>query len=56
MKTYRGVEVSIRIFLTSAYLEASGQLHAPAALLPGKEPPIPIGYEVDWTSETVWTT
>jgi hypothetical protein len=31
-------------------LEVSGQLHAPAALPPGKEPPVPIGYEVGWTS------
>jgi len=23
-------------------MEVSGQLHAPAALLPGKEPPVPI--------------
>jgi hypothetical protein len=32
-------------------LEVSGQLHAPAALPPGKEPPVPIGQEVAWTSE-----
>jgi hypothetical protein len=31
-------------------LEVSGQLHAPAALPPGKEPPVPIGQEVGWTS------
>jgi len=24
-------------------MEVNGQLHAPAALLPGKEPPVPIG-------------
>jgi hypothetical protein len=34
----------------------SGQFHAPAALSPGKEPPVPIGYEVGWTPEPVWTT
>jgi hypothetical protein len=34
----------------------SGQLHAPAALPPGKEPPVPIGQEVRWTPEPVWTT
>jgi hypothetical protein len=34
----------------------SGQLHAQAALLPGKEPPVPIGQEVGWTPELVWTT
>jgi hypothetical protein len=27
-------------------LEVSGQLHAPADLPPGKEPPVPIGEEV----------
>jgi hypothetical protein len=37
-------------------MEVSGQLHASAALLPGKEPPIPSGYEVGWTPEPVWTT
>jgi hypothetical protein len=34
----------------------SGQIHAPAALPPGKEPPVPIGYEVGWTPEPVYTT
>jgi len=33
----------------------SGQLHAPAALPPGKEPSSPIEWEVGWTSEPVWT-
>jgi hypothetical protein len=33
----------------------SGQLHCPVALPPGKEPPIPIGYEVGWTAEPAWT-
>jgi hypothetical protein len=35
----------------------SGQLHAPAALLPGKELPLPtpIGYEAGWVPEPVWT-
>jgi hypothetical protein len=36
------------------YLEVSGQLHATAALPPGKEPLVPIVYEVGWTSEPVW--
>jgi hypothetical protein len=36
-------------------LEVSGQLHAPAALPPGKEPRVPIGEDVGWTSEPVWT-
>jgi hypothetical protein len=32
----------------------SGQLHAPTALPPEKEPPIPIGKEAGWTPESVW--
>jgi hypothetical protein len=35
-------------------MEVSSQLHAPAALLPGKVPPAPIGKEVRWASESVW--
>jgi hypothetical protein len=34
----------------------SGQLHDPAALLTGKVHPVPIGWEVGWTLEPVWTT
>jgi hypothetical protein len=33
----------------------SGQLHAPAALPPGKEPPVPTAYEAGWVPEAVWT-
>jgi hypothetical protein len=29
-------------------MEASGQLHSPAALPPGKEPLVPIGLEAGW--------
>jgi hypothetical protein len=36
-------------------LEVSGKLHALAALPSGKEPQVPIGYEVGWTPEAVWT-
>jgi hypothetical protein len=32
----------------------SGQLQAPAALPPGKEFPVPIGYESGWDPELVW--
>jgi hypothetical protein len=38
------------------WLEVSGQLHAPAALPPGKEPRVPTGYEVGWTPEPGWKT
>jgi hypothetical protein len=37
-------------------MEVSGQLHAPAALLPpGKGPPVPIVQETGWAPEPVWT-
>jgi hypothetical protein len=36
MEAYEGVDVEIHVFLTSA-LVGSNQLHAPAALSPGKE-------------------
>jgi hypothetical protein len=32
-------------------MEVSGQLHAPDALPPGKEPPVPIGQEAGWAPE-----
>jgi hypothetical protein len=35
-------------------MEVNGQLHAPAALSPGKELPVPTGYEVRWAPEPVW--
>jgi len=43
MKAYWGVEIYIHGFLTLALDGVSGQLHGPAALLPGKEPPVPTG-------------
>jgi hypothetical protein len=33
-----------------------GQLHAPAALSPGKEPSVPIGQTAGWVPEPVWKT
>jgi len=32
----------------------NGQLQAPAALLPGKKPPVLIGYVAEWAPESVW--
>jgi hypothetical protein len=32
-------------------MEVSGQLHAPAVLPPGKEPPVPIESEARWAPE-----
>jgi hypothetical protein len=36
MKTYEGVDIWILVCLTSAILEVSGHIHAPAAF-PGEE-------------------
>jgi hypothetical protein len=44
METYCGiVDITPRILWPRHYMEVSGQLHAPAALLPGKESLVPIG-------------
>jgi hypothetical protein len=37
-------------------LEVSGQLHVPAALPPGKKPPVPVGQVAGWGPAPVWTT
>jgi hypothetical protein len=42
MKAYGGVDVQVHIFFTSALVGGGGQLYAPAALPPEKEPPVPI--------------
>ena len=34
-------------------MEVNGQLHAPAALLPGNEPQVPVEYEIQWAPEPV---
>jgi hypothetical protein len=36
-------------------MEVSGQLHASAALLPEKEPPVPIEWEAGWAPDPVST-
>jgi hypothetical protein len=36
-------------------MEVSSQLHVPADLPPGEEPPVPIGQEAGWDPEPVWT-
>jgi hypothetical protein len=36
-------------------MKVSGQIDAPAALLPNKDAPVRIGQEAVWTSEPVWT-
>jgi hypothetical protein len=36
-------------------MEDSHQLHAPTALIPRRQPPVSIGKEAGWVSESVWT-
>jgi hypothetical protein len=36
-------------------VEVCGHLHAPAALPPGREPLVPIGWEAGWAPEPFWT-
>jgi hypothetical protein len=43
MKEYGAVDVYIHIFLTSALAGSEWSASGPAALPPGKEPPVPIG-------------
>jgi hypothetical protein len=43
MKAYGGVGVQIHIFLTSALVGSESSASGPAALPPGKEPPVPVG-------------
>jgi hypothetical protein len=46
MKTYWGVDVEL--YALTSVLEASGQLHSPAALSQGYEAVIPIGQQAGW--------
>jgi hypothetical protein len=39
-----------RILWPLYYIEMSSQLHAPTALPPGKEHPVPTGQEAGWAS------
>jgi hypothetical protein len=43
MNTYGGVDIDTRFLDLGTSWEVSGQHYAPAALSPGKEPPVPIG-------------
>jgi hypothetical protein len=56
MKTYWGSGgIGPHSLWTRHYIGVRGQLHAPAALFPGKEPPVPIVYEAGWAPEPFWT-
>jgi hypothetical protein len=43
MKTYGGVKLQLHHFFTSALDGGEWSASRPAALAPGKEPPVPIG-------------
>jgi hypothetical protein len=53
MKVYGGMNIQIHIFLTSSLAGGGGQLHAPVALHPEKDPPVPTGEEAEWSPEPV---
>jgi hypothetical protein len=55
IKTYEGVEVYLQHFLPREWMEVSGQLHAPAALLSRKHLPVPTVQEAEYTPAPVWT-
>jgi hypothetical protein len=40
---------------TSALAGDELSVHASVALPPAKDPPVPIGQEVGWTAEPIWT-
>jgi hypothetical protein len=52
MKLYVGVEVYIHVFLTLALV--GSECHAPVAVLPGKDAPVPIVQKDWWAPEPVW--
>jgi hypothetical protein len=56
MRAYWGSGgITPRILDLGTNMEMSGQLHAPAALSPRKDPLVPIGQEAGWDPESVWT-
>jgi hypothetical protein len=56
MKAYGGVDAKIYILLTSALVGGEWSASPTAALPPGNEAPVPIGYEVGLTPVPIWTT
>jgi len=49
------VEIYLHVFLTSALDGCEWTASRPGRFIPGKEPPVSIGYEVGWGPELVWT-
>jgi hypothetical protein len=56
MKAYDGVNLYIRILLTSSLAGDEWSVSCPGRFIPWEEPPLSIEYEVGWTPEPVWTT
>jgi hypothetical protein len=56
MKTYKGVDVYIHIFLTSALIGGEWSDSRLGRFTPGKESLVPIVYEDGWIPEPVWKT
>jgi hypothetical protein len=53
MKYYGRAEVYLSHFCLRHYMEVSGQLHAPAALSPGKQFAAPIVKEAGWAPGSI---
>jgi hypothetical protein len=54
MKAYGGV-IGIHVFLTSALPGKEWSASRSGRFTPGKENPVPTGYEVVWAPGPVWT-
>jgi hypothetical protein len=56
MEAYGEVDIEIHIFLTLALAGGKWSVSRPGRFTSGKEPPVPIRWEVGRTPEPVWTT
>jgi len=55
LKTYGGVELSLRPFLTLALDDVRDRIRAPTTLSPDKEPQVHTEEKAACSSELVWT-
>jgi hypothetical protein len=56
MKTYRGVDVYIHVFLTLTLVGGKWSASRSGPPPPGKEFPVTTGLEARWAGEPVWPT